>query len=131
MGRAEILARERGAALVATVDGDGPLKADAERIEQAVLILVDNAAKYGPSGGTVEIAARTRDGRLIVEIADRGRGIHDEQLSRIFERFYRLDGGGRDRTTGGAGLGCRSRRPSSKVTAGRSQQRDERAAGRR
>ena len=105
VGRAEVLARERGAALVANVDGDGPLKADAERIEQAVLILVDNAAKYGPSGGTVEIEATTRDGRLVVDIADRGRGIPDEQLSRIFERFYRLHGGGRDRSTGGAGLG--------------------------
>ena len=105
VGRAEILARERGAALIAKVDGDGPLRADAERIEQAVLILVDNAAKYGPPGGTVEIDARTTDGRLVVDIADRGRGIPDEQVSRIFERFYRLDGGGRDRTTGGAGLG--------------------------
>jgi len=105
VSRAEILARERGAAVAASVEGDGLLQADAERIEQAVLILVDNAAKYGPPGGTVEIEARAADGRLVVEIADRGRGIPDEQLPRIFERFYRLDGGGRDRSTGGAGLG--------------------------
>ena len=105
VGRAEILAREQGASLVANVEGDGLLSVDAERIEQAVLILVDNAAKYGPPSGTVEITARTRDTRLVVDIADRGRGIADEQLSRIFERFYRLDGGGRDRSTGGAGLG--------------------------
>jgi two-component system sensor histidine kinase VicK len=103
--RAEVLARERGATLAANVQGDGPLAADPDRIEQAVLIMVDNAAKYGPPGGTVELNARTHDGRLIVEVSDRGPGIPDEQLSRVFERFYRLDAGGRDRTSGGAGLG--------------------------
>jgi two-component system sensor histidine kinase VicK len=105
VGRAEVLARERGATLEADVAGNGLLRADPERIEQAVLILVDNAAKYGEPGGSVQLGARTRDGRLVVEVGDRGQGIPDEQLSRVFERFYRLDGGGRDRTTGGAGLG--------------------------
>jgi signal transduction histidine kinase len=104
-GRAEVLARERGATLDADVAGSGLLRADPDRIEQAVLILVDNAAKYGEPGGSVELGAHTRDGWLIVEVGDRGEGIPDEQLSRIFERFYRLDGGGRDRTNGGAGLG--------------------------
>jgi signal transduction histidine kinase len=103
--RAEVLARERGAQLAADVQGDGPLAADPHRIEQAVLILVDNAAKYGPPGGTVGLAARTDDGRLVVEVSDRGPGIPDEQRARVFERFYRLDGGSRDRTSGGAGLG--------------------------
>jgi len=105
VGRAEVLARERGASLVARVAGDGPLHADPDRIEQAVLILVDNAAKYGPADGTVEIDARASDGRLEVDVSDRGSGIPHQQLGRVFERFYRLDGGGRDRTTGGAGLG--------------------------
>ena len=106
VGRAEILARERGATLAAAdVAGNGLLRADPDRIEQAVMILVDNAAKYGRADGSVELGAHTVDGNLMVEVRDRGPGIPDEQLSRIFERFYRLDGGGRDRSSGGAGLG--------------------------
>jgi two-component system sensor histidine kinase VicK len=103
--RAQVLARERGAALLADVRGDGPLTADPDRIEQAVMILVDNAAKYGPAGANVQLAARADDGWLVIEVSDRGPGIPTAQLSRIFERFYRLDGGARDRTSGGAGLG--------------------------
>jgi signal transduction histidine kinase len=103
--RAEVLARERGAALAATVRSDGRILADRERVEQAVLILVDNAAKYGPADGTVELDARTADGRLIVEVRDRGPGIPAEHLSRVFERFYRANGAGRGRPAGGAGLG--------------------------
>jgi two-component system, OmpR family, sensor histidine kinase VicK len=105
IARAEILARERGASMMATVAGAGGLDADPERIEQAVLILVDNAAKYGPPAGTVEIAARTSEEHLVVEVRDRGPGIPADQLSHVFERFYRLGAGGRDRRTGGAGLG--------------------------
>jgi two-component system sensor histidine kinase VicK len=103
--RAQVLARERGATLVADVHGDGALTADPDRIEQAVLILIDNAAKYGPAGGDVELAGSVDDGQLVVEVRDRGPGIPEEQLPRVFERFYRLDGAGRDRSSGGAGLG--------------------------
>lgn len=105
IARAETLARERGAAMMATVAGAGELDADPERIEQAVLILVDNAAKYGPPAGTVEVEGRTTGDHLLVEVRDRGPGIPADQLSHVFERFYRLGAGGRDRRTGGAGLG--------------------------
>ena len=105
VGRAEVLARERGAMLETRSSAVGLLRADAGRIEQAVLILVDNAAKYGPDGGVVEIESSIRDGRLVVEVLDRGPGIPAEQRSRIFERFYRVDGAGRGRSTGGVGLG--------------------------
>jgi signal transduction histidine kinase len=105
VGRAEVLARERGATLEARSSAEGTLRADAGRIEQAVLILVDNAAKYGPDGGVVDIESSIRDGRLLVEVMDRGPGIPPEQRSRIFERFYRVDGAGRGRSTGGVGLG--------------------------
>jgi two-component system, OmpR family, sensor histidine kinase VicK len=103
--RAQVLARERGASLITDVSGDGPLMADPDRVEQAVLILIDNAAKYGPAGGSVDLAARADDGWLIVEVSDRGPGIPGEQLSRVFERFYRMNGVGQDRTSSGAGLG--------------------------
>lgn len=102
--RAEVLARERGATLAANVTGDGHLLADRERIEQAVLILIDNAAKYGPPGGVIELEARSDGAELHIEVRDRGPGIPPDQMSRVFQRFYRAENGG-DSHAGGAGLG--------------------------
>ena len=105
IARSEVLARERGATLQASLDVGGAMRVDPGRIEQALLILVDNAAKYGPEGGTVELDARVRGDRLLVEVRDRGPGIPEEQQQRIFERFYRVGGAARGRAAGGAGLG--------------------------
>jgi signal transduction histidine kinase len=105
VGRAELLVRGRGASLAVEVSGSGSLNGDPDRIEQALLILIDNAAKYGPAGGTVELTARTTANQLAVEVRDRGPGIPEGHLDRVFERFYRLNGDGRDRSSGGAGLG--------------------------
>jgi signal transduction histidine kinase len=102
--RAEVLARERGATLVADLRAVGSMRADATRLDQALMILVDNAAKYGPPGGTVELATDTADERLVIEVRDRGPGIPPDQASRVFERFYRVEAGRRDRVRG-AGLG--------------------------
>jgi two-component system sensor histidine kinase VicK len=103
-GRAEVLARELGAELEAKLEGAGSLEIDRQRVEQAVLILVDNAAKYGPPGGTVTLASFVRSGELHISVEDRGPGIPGEELPRIFERFYRLDKA-RSRKLGGTGLG--------------------------
>ena len=103
-GRAEILAHEHGARLETELGGRGVVKIHVQRIEQAVLILVDNAAKYGPEGGTITLTSSTRSGELRVGVGDRGPGIPREELPRIFERFYRLDKA-RSRKLGGAGLG--------------------------
>jgi two-component system sensor histidine kinase VicK len=103
-GRAEVLARERGATLESSLEGGGLVEVDAQRIEQAVLSLVDNAAKYGPSGGKITLTSSTCSGELRIGVEDRGPGIPEEELPRIFERFYRLDKA-RSRRLGGAGLG--------------------------
>ena len=103
--RAEVLARERGARLATRLSAVGVLRADPARIEQAVLGLVDNAAKYGPDSGVVELEARTEPGQLIIDVSDRGPGIPSELQTRIFERFYRVDSVGRGRASGGVGLG--------------------------
>jgi two-component system sensor histidine kinase VicK len=103
-GRAEILARERSAKLEAELEGVGFVEIDPQRIEQAVLILVDNAAKYGPLGGPVTLTSSVRSGELHISVEDRGPGIPKEELPRVFARFYRLDKA-RSRTLGGAGLG--------------------------
>jgi len=74
--------------------------ADAEQLRRLWLILLDNALKFTPAGGTV--TARVSD--ATVEVADTGVGIAPEHQERIFERFYRADKA-RSRSLGGAGLG--------------------------
>ncbi|QIN84842.1 hypothetical protein GBA63_20985 [Rubrobacter tropicus] len=104
-GRAAVLARERGAVLEADLRAEGTLRADPGRLEQAVLILIDNAIKYGPPGGTVTLRSEvTHSGELRITVEDRGPGIPKEDLPRIFERFYRVDKA-RSRRMGGTGLG--------------------------
>ena len=66
--------------------------------------LIDNAIKYTPEGGQVAVRARAEESELIIEIEDTGIGIPEEDLARIFERFYRVDKG-RSRKLGGTGLG--------------------------
>ena len=102
--RAEMLARGRGATLQARLAGAGEIKIDPARIEQVVLILVDNAAKYSPDGTQVTLTSAPAAGNLVLEVADQGPGIPEEELPLIFERFYRVDKT-RSRMLGGAGLG--------------------------
>jgi len=85
-------------------DGEVMLQADMNRIKQVILNLVANAINYSPEGSRVEIAVERNDaiGRLIVK--DNGIGIAEKEISRIFERFYRVDKA-RSRNSGGTGLG--------------------------
>ena len=78
---------------------------DPKLIEQALINLLDNAAKYTPAGGKVRIGTRPVEGsdRLTIYVEDTGIGIPSEDLGRIFERFYRVDKG-RSRALGGTGL---------------------------
>ena len=74
------------------------------RLRQAVNNLVDNAIKYTPSGGKVDVTVSTEGGNAIVTVEDTGEGIGEEDLKHVFERFYRVDKA-RSRETGGTGLG--------------------------
>ena len=104
-GRAEVLAREKGGVLRSDLRAEGSLRADSTRLGQAVLVLVDNALKYGPPGGTVTLrSAVKRPGEISISVEDEGPGIPKEDLPRIFERFYRVDKA-RSRKLGGTGLG--------------------------
>ena len=103
--RATVLASERGAVVRARLTANGPIVADPARLEQAILILVDNAAKFGPPGGTVELVSRRQSDDLIVEVADDGPGIPEADLAHIFDRFYRAEAGRGSRRATGAGLG--------------------------
>ena len=79
--------------------------ADRERIQQVLTNLVMNSIKYGQKDGTTEISIEdlVRD-RVIVRVTDNGEGIEEDQLPRLFERFYRIDKSG-SRKEGGSGLG--------------------------
>jgi PAS domain S-box-containing protein len=78
--------------------------ADSDRLEQVLTNLVDNALKYTPPGGRVEVRASDDNGEILVEVVDNGRGIPPEDLPHVFERFYRADRS-RTRGSGGTGLG--------------------------
>jgi signal transduction histidine kinase len=103
--RTEPMARERGVALSIRAREPGPIvEADPDRLQQVLLILLDNAIKHTPAGGRVAVEVAAGDGRASIEVADTGSGIAPEHLPRIFERFYRADVA-RSREAGGTGLG--------------------------
>jgi signal transduction histidine kinase len=78
--------------------------ADAQYVQQAGLILVENAVKYTPAGGTVTLSTARRNGHASLVVQDTGIGIPKDDLNRLGERFYRGDAS-RTRATGGTGLG--------------------------
>ncbi len=80
------------------------VKADPDRLAQVVLNLLQNAARYTPSGGRVRIAAETAAQTALVSVTNSGSGIPDADLPYLFERFYRVEKS-RDSSQGGAGLG--------------------------
>ena len=84
----------------------GPVlvSADPAAIERLLLIVIENAVKYTPSGGKIEVRFSNGAGNARIEIRDSGIGISDKDLPHIFERFYRADQA-RSRETGGSGLG--------------------------
>ncbi|MFD6994827.1 sensor histidine kinase [Streptomyces mirabilis] len=84
--------------------GSAPAFADEARLRQVVTNLVGNAITHTPPGTPVRIGVGTLGDHAVLEVADRGPGLTEEQSRRIFERFYRADPS-RTRTTGGAGLG--------------------------
>jgi signal transduction histidine kinase len=99
------LARSHAIQLQLQTDAaDAIVEADPDRLQQVLLILIDNAIKHTPAGGRVDVRVRRRAQHGEVEVADTGSGIPPEHLPRIFDRFYRADKA-RARAQGGTGLG--------------------------
>jgi len=96
---------EKGHQVTVDIPVDLPkVLVDRKRIEQVFLNLLDNAVKFTPPGGKISIQARLEKPFVRVEVIDNGVGIPAEHLSRVFERFYRVDRA-RSREAGGTGLG--------------------------
>lgn len=77
---------------------------DVNKIQQVLIILLDNSMKYTEVGDTITIASFLKDGKCNIEVRDTGIGISDKGLKEVFNRFYREDRA-RNRETGGSGLG--------------------------
>ena len=80
------------------------VRVDTHRISQVLRNLIENAITATPEGGSVTILAASHDTGIEISVQDSGEGIPAKDLSRIFERFYRVDKS-RARATGGSGLG--------------------------
>ena len=96
-------AAANGVRLEVKVPGELPVRADPERTGQILAVLLDNAVRFTPSGGSIDVSGRLLDGRTEATVTDTGPGILPEQLDRVFDRFYRA---GASRKRGkGTGLG--------------------------
>jgi signal transduction histidine kinase len=82
----------------------GMVRGDQNRLRQVVLILLDNALRFTPAGGTIRLGAVTRGREVIVHVADSGSGIPPEHLRNIFERFYQVPGQPAEGRGNGLGL---------------------------
>jgi heavy metal sensor kinase len=107
-----LLARDKGVDLRFVGDGTTRVIGDSLRLRQLFLNLVENGIKYTAPGGEVEVRVRRDDvdGMATIDVVDSGIGIETQYLSRVFDRFFRVDKA-RSRDTGGTGLGlsiCRS-----------------------
>ncbi len=77
-------------------------------MEQVLVNLLDNAAKYAPAGSAIGVAGRGEGAEVVIEVRDEGPGIPPSDLDRIFDKFYRVHGGDRQRAGTGLGLAiCR------------------------
>jgi two-component system phosphate regulon sensor histidine kinase PhoR len=102
----ELKAKKRNVNLVVKHQQKGRfmVQVDVEKIKQVLINLIVNAIKYGKEGGEVICRTYSMGEQVLVEVADDGNGIPPEHITKIFERFYRVDKS-RDRDQGGSGLG--------------------------
>jgi len=80
------------------------VKADREKIQQVLHNLIENSINYGNENGRTKVSFYDMNDLILVEVSDNGIGIEEKHLSRLFERFYRVDKS-RSRNLGGSGLG--------------------------
>ena len=102
--RMQLLAKRKNVQLSYEAGGEVTVRADELKIQQAFTNLIDNAIKYTPEGGNVDVLVVSREDMAAVCVTDTGIGIPEEDIKHIFERFYRVEKA-RSRSAGGTGLG--------------------------
>jgi two-component system, OmpR family, phosphate regulon sensor histidine kinase PhoR len=102
----ELMASQKNISLNLKNNNQKPVMvcSDIESIRRVLVNLISNSINYGNKGGYTEISFFDLDDNILIEVTDDGKGILQEHLPRLFERFYRVDKG-RSRTEGGTGLG--------------------------
>ncbi|MDR3240232.1 MAG: cell wall metabolism sensor histidine kinase WalK [Clostridiales bacterium] len=91
--------------LLKFADEDNPVEADQEKIQRVVYNLLDNAVKFTPEEGRIEIETSVGEGKVWITVKDNGRGIRAEDQKKIFERFFKADASrGEDKKGSGLGL---------------------------
>jgi signal transduction histidine kinase len=98
----QFVSEEKQIMLTANIPPGLQVVADRNRLRQVLVNLLDNAIKYTPSGGHVEISAQTCGGEVVITVKDTGAGIPADEIPRIWERLYRGD---KSRSQRGLGLG--------------------------
>ena len=112
------LAEAKQIAFQEQISGDSVwIQGDASSLRRLFLILIDNAVKYTPAKGQVEVSLHRNNGYAVAEVRDTGIGIAEADLPNVFERFYRADKA-RGRESGGVGLGLSIGRWITEVHAG-------------
>ncbi|QSX08016.1 hypothetical protein J0B03_09410 [Alkalibacter rhizosphaerae] len=98
------IAKEKQLQLDSIVSDNVHMTGDRDKLNQLIMILVDNSIKYTPPGGCITLSLMHTTDKVIITVKDTGIGMAQEELDRIFERFYRVDKA-RSREQGGSGLG--------------------------
>jgi heavy metal sensor kinase len=112
------LAEAKQVAFQEQISGDSMwIQGDAGSLRRLFLILIDNAVKYTPANGQVEVSLQRNNGYVVAQVRDTGIGIAEADLPNVFERFYRADKA-RSRESGGVGLGLSIGRWITEVHAG-------------
>jgi signal transduction histidine kinase len=130
----EPLAHDQGLKLSVRIDTALPsmVTGDSERLKQIVFNLVDNAIKFTPEGGAIDLELRLEDAaHWSIHVDDTGRGIPKDSLAHIFEAFYQVDGSSTRTAAGGVGLGLSIVRQLVDLMGGRIDVQSEVGAGTR
>ncbi len=99
-----LLAEDKSIAISCSAANPVQVQGDRSRLKQVIVNLLDNAIKYTPEHGRVNLSVTNAEGQAVLEVTDSGPGIPAEALPRVFDRFFRVDQV-RSRDLGGAGLG--------------------------